>query len=275
MEIDSEGLAGFFEFMFDHLDERQRRLLAGAMARLAGQGGVTGVASASGMSRSTVSDGARAFDAKEPPSARVRAEGGGGRRREDADEHLLANLEDLVEPGARGDPMSPLRWTFKSTRQLARALTDMGHQVSSWKVAELLHRMGYSLQATAKAVEGAQYPDRNSQFEYINALAVERLAGWQPVISCDCKKKDLVNGRKANAGRGWQPGGTYLLDRRLVQRSPAALVDQLRQPHRLREAELPLAPRRRRPTHLSIRPGRPQAPGFTPQSPLGPLRLGR
>jgi transposase len=208
VEIDPEGLAGFFEFMFDHLDERQRRLLAGAVARLVGRGGVTEVASWSGMSRSTVTDGAKAFDAREAPSGRVRAEGGGGPRREDVDEHLLANLDDLVEPDARGDPMSPLRWTLKSTRQLARALTDMGHQVSSWKVAELLHRMGYSLQATAKTVEGAQHPDRNSQFEYINALAAERLAGGQPVISCDCKKKELVNGRKANAGREWQPART-------------------------------------------------------------------
>jgi transposase len=208
VEIGSEGLAGFFEFLFEHLDEKQRRLLAGATARLIGRGGVTAVAEASGMSRSTVTDGAKAADAGEEPSDRVRREGGGGPRREDEDPDLLANLDDLVEPDARGDPMSPLRWTLKSTRQLAKALSEMGHQVSSWKVAELLHRMGYSLQATAKTVEGAQHPDRNAQFEYINRLAAERLADGAPVVSVDAKKKELVNGRKANAGREWQPKGS-------------------------------------------------------------------
>lgn len=198
---------GFFEFMFEHLDEKQRRLLAGATARLIGRGGITVVAEASGMSRNTVGDGAKAVDAGEGPTGRVRAEGGGGPRREDEDPDLLANLDDLVEPDSRGDPMSPLRWTLKSTRQLARALSEMGHQVSSWKVAELLHRMGYSLQATAKTVEGAQHPDRDGQFRYINDLAAQRLAAGGPVISVDAKKKELVNGTKANAGREWQPQG--------------------------------------------------------------------
>jgi transposase len=207
VEIDSERLEAFFEFVLPHLDEKQRRLVAGSMARLLGRGGPTEVAAASGLSRNTVIDGAKAFDAGEVPSPRVRAEGGGGPRREDTDEHLLVDLDDLVEPDARGDPMSPLRWTLKSTRQLARALQDMGHRVSSWKVAELLHQMGYSLQATAKTVEGAQHPDRNAQFEYINNLAGQRLAAGQPVISVDCKKKEDVSGTKANGGREWQPKG--------------------------------------------------------------------
>ncbi|MGH3426972.1 MAG: ISAzo13 family transposase [Mycobacteriales bacterium] len=205
MEIDPEKLEGFFGFLFEHLDEKQRRLLAGGVARLLGRGGVTVVAESAGMSRNTVTDGAKAFDSREEPSDRVRREGGGGPRREDVDEDLLLDLDDLVEPDARGDPMSPLRWTLKSTRQLAKALVDMGHQVSSWKVAELLHQMGYSLQANAKVVEGAQHPDRNAQFEYINRLAGQRLAAGLPVISVDCKKKELVNGRKANAGREYQP----------------------------------------------------------------------
>jgi hypothetical protein len=207
VDIDLEDLGGFFEFMSGHLDEKQRRLLAGAVARLLGRGGVTVVARAAGMSRNTVTDGAKSFDAGEEPSDRVRREGGGGPRLEDIDENLLLDLDDLVEPDSRGDPMSPLRWTLKSTRQLAKALGDMGHQVSSWKVAELLHLMKYSLQATAKVVEGAQHPDRNDQFEYINALAGRRVAAGQPVISVDCKKKELVNGRKANAGKEWQPAG--------------------------------------------------------------------
>jgi len=207
VEIGPEDLDGFFGFVLAHLDEKQRRLVAGAMARLMGRGGPTMVAEASGMSRNTVIDGAKAFDAGEAPSDRVRREGGGAPRREDGDPELLIDLDDLVEPEARGDPMSPLRWTLKSTRQLAAALRDMGHRVSSWKVAELLHLMGYRLQATAKVVEGAQHPDRNAQFEYINRLAGERLAAAQPVISVDCKKKELVNGRKANTGREWQPTG--------------------------------------------------------------------
>jgi len=207
MEIHPEDLGGFFEFVFEHLDEKQRRLVAGGMARLLGRGGLTVVAHVSGMSRNTVIDGAKAYDAKEAPTGRVRAEGGGRPRLEDLDPTLLADLDDLVEPDARGDPMSPLRWTLKSTRQLARALNDMGHQIGYRMVGYLLHEMGYSLQATAKVVEGAQHPDRNGQFEYINALAGERLAAGQPVISVDCKKKELVNGTKANAGREWQPKG--------------------------------------------------------------------
>jgi hypothetical protein len=207
VEIDSEGLEGFFGFVLPFLDEKQRRMVAGALARLVGRGGLSAVAVASGMSRSTVGDGAKAFDAGVEPDGRVRAVGGGGPRLEDVNPNLLKDLDDLVEPGSRGDPMSPLRWTLKSTRQLAAALVGMGYQVSSWKVAELLHLMDYSLQATAKVVEGVQHPDRNAQFEYINRLAGECLAAGLPVISVDCKKKELVNGTKANAGREWQPAG--------------------------------------------------------------------
>ena len=142
MEIDSEGLVGFFEFMFEHLDEKQRRLLAGGIARLLGRGGPTRVAEASGMSRNTVSDGVKSFDAGEAPTGRVRSEGGGRPRLEDIDETLLADLDDLVEPDARGDPMSPLRWTLKSTRQLAKAMKGMGHEISYWMVGYLLKEMG-------------------------------------------------------------------------------------------------------------------------------------
>jgi Rhodopirellula transposase DDE domain len=208
VEIDSEGLAGFFEFMLAHLDEKQRRLLAGGVARLLGRGGVTWVAEASGMSRNTVNDGVKSFDAGEAPTGRVRAEGGGRPRLEDLDETLLADLDDLVEPDARGDPMSPLRWTLKSTRQLSKALKGMGHEISYWMVGYLLKEMGYRLQATAKVSEGAQHPDRNDQFEYINALAGQRVTAGLPVISVDCKKKGLVNGRKANRGREWHQTGS-------------------------------------------------------------------
>ncbi len=207
MELSEEGLSGFFEFMNGHLDEKQRRLLAGGVARLLGRGGLTVVATAAGMSRNTVIDGAKAFDAGEGPTGRVRREGGGRPRLEDTDPTLLDDLDDLVEPDSRGDPMSPLRWTLKSTRQLARVLQAKGHQISYWMVGFLLKEMGYSLQATSKTVEGAQHPDRNAQFEYINRTAGEHLAAGEPVVSVDCKKKELVNGTKANAGQEWQPQG--------------------------------------------------------------------
>jgi hypothetical protein len=207
VEVSEEALVEFFSFIAVHLDEKQRRLQAGAMARMFGRGGVTMVARVSGMSRNTVMDGQRAVVAGELPDGRVRGEGGGRPELIDVDPDLLVCLDDLVEPESRGDPMSPLRWTLKSTRTLAAALTGMGHQVSSWTVGQLLHRMGYSLQATAKTVEGAQHPDRNGQFEHINRVAGGFIAAGEPVVSVDCKKKELVNGIKANAGREWQPVG--------------------------------------------------------------------
>ena len=208
MELSEEGLESFFSFMKPLLDERQRRLMAGAMARALGRGGQKAVVAASRMSSRTVLDGTKEVDAGAGPSDRVRREGGGRPRLIDVDPNLLSNLDDLVAPDARGDPMSTLRWTLKSTRQLAKALTEMGHQVSSWTVGQLLHQMGYSLQATAKTVEGAQHPDRDAQFAHIDQEATTRLRAGEPVISVDAKKKELVVGKKANAGREWQPKGT-------------------------------------------------------------------
>ena len=208
MELSADALAEVFSFMNAHLDEKQRRLLAGSMAKALGHGGATTVAQASGMSRNTVIAGKKDVEAELEPSERVRREGGGRPRLIDVDPDLLTNPDDLVSPDARGDPMSTLRWTLKSTRQLANALTDMGHRVSSWTVGQLLHQMGYSLQATAKTVEGAQHPDRDAQFHHIDAEATARLAANEPVISVDTKKKELVVGKKANGGREWQPSGT-------------------------------------------------------------------
>jgi len=208
VELSEEGLEGFFSFMKPLLDERQRRLMAGAMARALGRGGQVAVVRASKMSSRTVFDGTKEVDAGAEPSDRVRREGGGRPRLIDTDPDLLANLDDLVSPEARGDPMSTLRWTLKSTRQLAKALNDMGHQVSSWTVGQLLHQMGYSLQATAKTVEGTQHPDRDAQFAHIDQEATARLKANEPVISVDAKKKELVVGKKSNAGREWQPRGT-------------------------------------------------------------------
>lgn len=209
MEVSEESLERFFSVMSPVLDERQRRLLAGATARMLGRGGTTLVARVSGMSRNTVTDGTKEIDAGAEASDRVRREGGGPPRLIDLDPDLLTDLDDLVEPDARGDPMSPLRWTLKSTRTLTTALVGMGHKVSHMTVHDLLGKMGYSLQATAKTVEGAQHPDRNAQFEHINRAAKAFIAAQQPVISVDCKKKELVGevpGYK-NAGREWQPKG--------------------------------------------------------------------
>jgi len=208
VELSEEALSELFSFIQPHLDEKQRRLLAGAMARALGRGGATAVARSAHISRNTVIAGRKEVEAGREPSERIRAEGGGRPRLIDTDPDLLTNLDDLVAPDARGDPMSTLRWTLKSTRQLARALTEMGHQISSWTVAQLLHQMGYSLQATAKTVEGAQHPDRDAQFRHIDHEATDRVGKGDPVISVDTKKKELVVGKKANGGKEWQPKGS-------------------------------------------------------------------
>jgi DDE family transposase len=206
VEVSEEALADMFAVLSPHLNERQRRLLAGAQARAVGRGGVAAVARASGMSRSTVSTGAGEVDQGPELTERVRRPGAGRPRIEDRDPGLVDALDALVEPTARGDPESPLRWTCKSTRNLADALTKAGHPVSAQVVAELLAALGYSLQATSKQVEGSSHPDRNAQFGYINDLAAEHLDAAQPVISVDTKKKELV-GNYANRGQEWQPAG--------------------------------------------------------------------
>jgi hypothetical protein len=206
VEVSEEALADMFAALSPHLNERQRRLLAGAQARAVGRGGVAAVARASGMSRSTVSTGAGEVDQGPALTERVRRPGAGRPRIEDRDPGLVDALDALVEPTARGDPESPLRWTCKSTRNLADALTKAGHPVSAQVVAELLAALGYSLQATSKQVEGSSHPDRNAQFGYINDLAAEHLEAAQPVISVDTKKKELV-GNYANGGQEWQPAG--------------------------------------------------------------------
>jgi DNA-binding phage protein len=208
VELPPEGLKEFFGAVKPLLDERQRRLVAGALAKVLGRGGATWVAEASGLSRNTVISGVREIEAGAGPSDRVRAPGAGRRFLIDEQPGLLQELDDLVEPTARGDPMSPLRWTAKSSENLARALVTKGFRVSADTVGRLLKAMGYSLQAPAKQLEGAQHPDRNAQFEYINTLATQRLAANGPVISVDTKKKELVNGRKANGGKEYQPAKT-------------------------------------------------------------------
>ena len=206
MEVSEEALAQMFAKLTPHLDERQNRLLAGAQARALGRGGVVAVARAADMSRSTVQSGAREVDEGAKPTDRVRRPGAGRPRLIDKDPNLMAELDDLVSPEARGDPVSPLQWTAKSTYQLADALKEKGFTISPTVVGELLANMGYSLQGTSKQKEGRQHVDRDAQFGYINSTAGSFLAACEPVIGVDTKKKLLV-GEYSNAGKEYQPKG--------------------------------------------------------------------
>jgi transposase len=201
-----QELAAKFEVLFPHLDERQRRLLMGAEARVLGHGGIRAVARAAGVAENTVSRGISDLDAGEPPLGRTRRPGGGRKRLSDMDAALLPALLALVEPDERGDAMSPLRWTTKSTRTLAATLTAQGHRVGADTVADLLRQEGFSLQANTKTIEGKQHPDRDAQFRYINEQVKAHQETADPVVSVDTKKKELV-GQFANAGRQWRPAG--------------------------------------------------------------------
>lgn len=176
------------------------------MAEVLGRGGQARVAEAAGVSRNTVIAGAKELSEGPVLEARVRRPGAGPKRRIDVDPEVLVVLDSLVDRESRGDPMSPLRWTLKSTRKLAEEMTRLGHKMGANLVGELLHYLGYSLQANAKVTEGAQHADRDGQFRYINSLAEEHLAAGQPVISVDCKKKESV-GDYANGGKEWEPQG--------------------------------------------------------------------
>lgn len=206
MEVTEAALTRMFATVLPLLDERQRRVLAGAQARALGRGGIAAVTRAAGMARSTVSKAAAEVDAGVEPAGRVRRAGAGRKRLIDKDPDLLLELDELVEPEARGDPMCPLRWTAKSTGNLADALAAMGHEVSADTVGRLLKEMGYSLQATRKTREGSHHPDRDAQFVHLSSQVAEHLRAGEPVVSVDAKKKELV-GRKANGGREWQPKG--------------------------------------------------------------------
>ena len=193
------------------LDERSRRQWAASEARELGYGGVSAVSHATGCARDTIRLGMRELAHRELhpdelTADRLRKPGGGRKQHAQADPFLVSALEALVEPLTRGDPESPLRWTCKSTRRLADELSRGGHPIGYRTVAWLLHEAGYSLQANRKTREGNQHPDRNAQFEYINARAKRFQKARQPVISVDTKKKELVGDFK-NGGREWRPEG--------------------------------------------------------------------
>ena len=192
------------------LDERRRRQWAAAEARDIGWGGITAVSQATGMSRMTITTGLQELDLPENErvvaGCRIRRPGGGPKSLTETDPGLMAALEALIEPTTRGDPESPLRWTCKSTRNLADELTHQNHPVGARTVAKLLQGADYSLQANRKTREGSSHPDRNAQFEYINASVQRFLKRGQPAVSVDAKKKENVGDFK-NAGREWFPKG--------------------------------------------------------------------
>ena len=219
------------------MDERGRRQWAAAEARELGWGGVTAVARATGLSRTTITAGLRELNLparrRAAEAGRVRRPGGGRQRLTETDPGLVAALEALIEPVTRGDPESPLRWTCKSTRRLADELTRQHHPISVNTVAALLRQAGYSLQANRKTREGASHPDRDAQFKHINASVRHFHDRGQPAISVDTKKKELVGDFK-NAGREWRPHGEPeevrvhdFLDKKLGKAIPYGVYDIL------------------------------------------------
>jgi transposase len=202
-----EWIRSKYGALIDELDERGRRRWAATEAASLGWGGVAAVARATGLSDRTVRNGIRELKTGSPKlGTRQRNPGAGRRARETELPSLLAALERLVEPATRGDPMSPLRWTCKSTRTLAEELHRQGFSISHAKVGQLLRRRGYSLQANRKMREGKQHPDRNAQFEHINRRVLGCQRREQPAISVDTKKKEVLGNRK-NAGRTYRRKG--------------------------------------------------------------------
>ncbi len=208
-----ECLRRKFGLLLPLMNERMRRNWAAAEAIEIGWGGVSAVVSATGLSHNTIDLGIRELqggvspDPRKVPRGRVRRAGGGRKSVTQHDASLLADLESLVDPATRGDPQSPLRWTCKSTRELAEELKGQGHGVGYRTVAVLLRRLNYSLQSNRKTREGASHPDRNAQFEYINAQVCRFQRRGQPVVSVDTKKKELV-GDFRNRGREYRPEGS-------------------------------------------------------------------
>jgi len=205
--LDEDSLRRRKAAILPHLDERQRRLFAAAEAKAAGYGGIAAVSRVTRIAASTIGRGLKDLEAPAPPSpGAVRRPGGGRKSLSATNPRLLEDLNGLVEPSARGDPMSPLRWTCKSLRRLSAELKKLGHQISHTVVGELLKKQKFSLQANRKTLEGADNPDRDAQFHFINDAVQAALAENQPVISVDTKKKELVGDFK-NAGREWRPQG--------------------------------------------------------------------
>jgi len=206
-----EQISFRFNTLKPFLNERACRLLAAAEVKGLGHGGIALVAAATGLSRNTIVHGLSEIEdisisGAEVDVSRDRKEGGGRKRAVDNDPTIREDLDRLVSPTTRGDPMSPLRWTCKSLRHLEEELQNIGHKISYRVIGELLKEMDYSLQGTRKTLEGTEHPDRNAQFEHINTESIRFLNECQPAISIDTKKKEIVGNFK-NQGREWQPQG--------------------------------------------------------------------
>lgn len=229
-----QAIKAKYEALKPELDERARRLWAATEALSLGHGGMATVARATGLAASTVRLGKQELTSPSTPfdvRRRIRHQGAGRKPLTTQDQQLLQALDALVEPTTRGDPMSPLRWTCKSTRRLAKELGRQGHHVSHSTVGQLLKALNYSLQGTRKTQEGTSHPDRNAQFEYINARVKDFQQRGQPVVSVDTKKKELV-GDFANGGREYQPQGAPervrvhdFVDKRLGKAIPYGVYD--------------------------------------------------
>jgi transposase len=230
--LDAAAIGARFKALKGSLDERSRRLLAAAESQVLGRGGISAVSKATGISRVVIQQGiTELMSPSSLPAGRVRREGGGRKKAVDKDASLRTDLESLLESSTRGDPEAPLRWTCRSVRQLTGELQRMKHQVSHQVVADLLHELGYSLQANRKTREGSSHPDRNAQFEHLNAKVKWSLARRHPVISVDTKKKELV-GNFRNNGRELHPKGQPeqvlvhdFIDRELGRATPCGIYD--------------------------------------------------
>jgi hypothetical protein len=207
MEAVEQAIRDRYETLTPHLDERAIRLLLGTEAKALGRGGAEAVARATGASPRTVRRGLAELAGGLPlPDGRVRNPGAGRKKAEDVQPGLVQALDRLIEPTTRGDPESPLRWTSKSTRNLAAELKKQGFTVSHEKVSQMLTKSGYSLQSNRKVLEGGDHPDRDMQFQKIQMEVETFQAAGEPVISVDAKKKELIGNYK-NAGREWHPEG--------------------------------------------------------------------
>ena len=227
-----EIIARKFQTLKQEWNERQRRLWAASEAICLGHGGVSVVARATGLSRPTINKGINELKTGERLAEnRVRREGAGRKKITEKQPNLLSSLDALVEPTAKGDPMSPLRWTTKSTPRLCQTLCEQGFEISPRQVCRLLHELEYQLSASRKSLEGGTNPDRNTQFEFINEQAAEFLKRNDPVISVDAKKKELIGNYKQH-GRVWRPKGepelvkVYdFIDKKLGKATPYGVYD--------------------------------------------------
>jgi len=216
----------------EELNERQRRLWAASEASSLGYGGITTVAHATGMSRTTITRGINELQSgKRLGENRIRHHGAGRKKTTEHQPTLKSALDALVDPTAKGDPMSPLRWTTKSTRRLSEALKEQGFDVSHMQVCRLLHELEYQLSANRKSLEGGTNPDRDTQFEFINEQSAAFLKKKCPVISVDAKKKELIGNYRQN-GRVWRPKGkpelvkVYdFIDKKLGKATPYGIYD--------------------------------------------------